>query len=100
MTSPSQKVFGSDWQRLFDDRDCVRTNQHLAGSLEITMYGHPQKGYLMPLSNEDKAALAELVSDYNKLAKSMFPMPSQVLEISSKIINLLALAAGVNVERE
>ena len=62
------------------------------------MYGHPQKGYAMPLSDEEKEALAELVRDYNKLANSMFPMPSQVLEISSKIINLLALAAGVNVK--
>lgn len=54
----------------------------------------------MPLSDIDKQALADLVRQYNKFTKSAFPLPSDVLRVSSQIINLLALAAGVNVESE
>lgn len=62
------------------------------------MYGHPERGYLMPLNDQQKEELAEAVREYNKIEKSMFPMPSEVLRVSAKIINLLALAAGVSVE--
>jgi len=64
------------------------------------MYGHPERGYLMPLSDTDKQSLAALVKQYNKFTKSAFPLPSDVLRVSSQIINLLAVAAGVIVESE
>lgn len=55
----------------------------------------------MPLSDEQKNELAEAVREYNDTVKnSLFPSPQHVLRLSGKIINLLALAAGVSVESE
>lgn len=54
----------------------------------------------MALTEQQKVLLNELVIEYNRLAKSTFPMPSQVLSVSAGIINLLAINAGVTLESE
>ena len=53
----------------------------------------------MPLNDQQKEELAEAVKEYNDtIENSLFPSPQHVLRLSGKIINLLALAAGVSVE--
>lgn len=54
----------------------------------------------MQLTPEQKESLKNHVEEYNRLAKSNWPMPSKVLEVSANIINLLAIQAGVTLESE
>lgn len=54
----------------------------------------------MALTDEQKDSLKANIEEYDRLANSMFPMPSVVLATSLEIIKLLAIHAGVTLESE